>query len=135
MLHRCPRMLRSLLVPLATLAVACSNPSPPPPPSAAAPPGGAAQREARSLFQNLCSTCHGRDGRGDGVAAASLDPKPRDYTDKAWQASVTDDHIRQVILGGGPAVGKSPLMPASPQLRDKPEVVDELVKIVRSYGK
>jgi cytochrome c553 len=91
--------------------------------------------EARATFSSLCSTCHGADGRGDGIAAANLNPKPRNYTDKTWQASVTDDQIKQTILMGGAAVGKSPMMPASPQFKDKPQVVDELVKIVRSFGK
>jgi hypothetical protein len=39
-----------------------------------------------------------------------------------------------VILKGGGAVGKSPLMPSNPDLESKPAVVDELVKIVRGYG-
>lgn len=87
------------------------------------------------MFNTLCSTCHGNSGKGDGAAAASLNPKPRDYTDKAWQASVTDDQLRTIIVQGGAAVGKSNLMPPSPQLADKPQVVDELVKIVRSFAK
>jgi mono/diheme cytochrome c family protein len=90
--------------------------------------------EAKQTFKTLCSTCHGAVGKGDGVAAANLNPKPRNYTDKAWQASVTDDQLAKVILEGGAAVGKSPLMPPNPQLKDKPEVIAELVKIVRSFG-
>ena len=39
------------------------------------------------------------------------------------------------IIGGGPAVGKSMMMPANPDLKDKPEVVEGLVRIVRSFGK
>ena len=31
-------------------------------------------------------------------------------------------------------MGKSPLMPPSPQLADKPQVVAELVKIVRGFA-
>lgn len=90
--------------------------------------------DARQTFHSLCATCHGESGHGDGIAAANLNPKPRNYTDKTWQASVTDDHIRQVILNGGASVGKSPVMPASPQFKDRPGVVDELVRIVRSFG-
>lgn len=103
-------------------------------PSAPATAAMAPADEAQQTFKTLCSTCHGADGKGDGVAAASLNPKPRNYTDKAWQASVTDDQLAKVILEGGAAVGKSPLMPPNPQLKDKPEVIAELVKIVRSFG-
>jgi hypothetical protein len=79
--------------------------------------------------------CHGADGTGNGPAAATLEPKPRNYTDPAWQASVTDDELRAIILFGGQAVNKSPMMPGNPQLKDKPEVIDGLVAIVRSFGK
>jgi mono/diheme cytochrome c family protein len=96
---------------------------------------GNAAFEARSVFQTLCATCHGPKGLGDGQAAAALDPKPRNYTDKAWQASVTDDDLRNIIKFGGAAVGKSAVMPGAPQLKDKPEVIDELVKIIRNFGK
>src|SRR5258705_1966742 len=91
--------------------------------------------EARHTFQTICATCHGPDGKGNGQAAAALNPRPRNYTDKAWQASVTDDDIRKIILNGGAAVGKSAQMPAQPQLRGKPDVVDELVKIIRASGR
>jgi mono/diheme cytochrome c family protein len=91
--------------------------------------------EAQQTFKTLCATCHGERGRGDGIAAANLNPKPRNYTDKQWQASVTDEQIRTIILNGGAAVGKSAVMPASPQFKNKPGVVDELVRIVRRFGR
>jgi hypothetical protein len=79
--------------------------------------------------------CHGADGTGNGPAAASLNPRPRNYTDAAWQASITDDQIKETILKGGQAVGKSPMMPGQPQLADQPQVLDGLVKIIRGFGK
>jgi len=33
-----------------------------------------------------CSPCHGTSGRGDGPAAAALNPKPANYTTKAISA-------------------------------------------------
>lgn len=90
--------------------------------------------KAKSIYQERCSACHGANGRGDGPGAAALNPKPRNYTDKAWQAKVTDEQIKKTITYGGAAVGKSPIMPASPDLEQKPEVVDGLVKIVRQFG-
>ena len=126
-------MLRFILASL--LVVGCSDKQEQSPPATQDKPAtSAAAQEARTTFDTLCSTCHGTSGKGDGVAAASLDPKPRNYTDKAWQASITDDQIRKIIVEGGPAVGKSPLMPPNPQFKDKPEVVDELVKIVRGFA-
>lgn len=101
---------------------------------AAAPAGGAAA-EAKQIFTSRCVSCHGANGQGDGVAAAALNPKPRAYSDKEWQASVTDEHIAKVIVEGGAAVGKSALMPPNPDLASKKEVVDALVAMIRAYGK
>ena len=78
--------------------------------------------------------CHGEKGTGDGPASAALNPKPRNYTDPAWQKSVTDDQIKKTIVGGGASVGKSPLMPAQADLGAKPETLDGLVKIIRGFG-
>lgn len=89
---------------------------------------------AQAIFNERCVVCHGSEGKGNGPAAGALNPKPRNYTDTAWQATVTDDQLRKTIKLGGAAVGKSPLMPASPDLDDKPEVVEGLVKIVRKFG-
>ena len=98
--------------------------------------GAKAQAEAKKVFQQRCSICHGESGKGDGPGAAALDPKPRDYTDKAWQAQVTDEDLKKVILGGGAAVGKSATMAPNPDLGkpDKAAVLDELIKIIRSFG-
>lgn len=89
--------------------------------------------DAKEIFAQRCSTCHGQDGKGDGPAAAALNPKPQNYTSPEWQAKVTDDEIRKAIVEGGAAVGKSPLMPPNPDLASKPEVVNGLVAIVRGF--
>ncbi|HLV66209.1 MAG TPA: cytochrome c [Polyangiaceae bacterium] len=89
---------------------------------------------ARTLFKSRCAVCHGENGTGDGPGAAALTPKPRNYTDQEWQKSVTDEDLAKTIVMGGAAVGKSPIMPASPDLAEKPEVVSELVKIIRKFG-
>lgn len=88
--------------------------------------------EVKELFKTRCATCHGETGHGDGPASAALNPKPRAYSDAAWQNSVKDEDIKKTITMGGAAVGKSPIMPASPDLADKPEL-DGLVAYVRSF--
>src|SRR5262245_1895337 len=69
--------------------------------------------EAQRIFMTVCATCHGIDGTGTGPAAETLTPKPRNYTDPKWQASVTDDAIREIIIKGGQQLGKSAMMPAN----------------------
>lgn len=133
-----------LIAPMVSLlaVVACAKkeaPTQQAEPAAAAPAPVAAPaaedpaHEARNLFKTRCVVCHGEDGKGDGPGAAALNPKPRNYTDAAWQASVTDEQIHKTIVFGGAAVGKSPNMPGNPDLESKPAVVDELVKRVRSF--
>ena len=39
-----------------------------------------AVRAGRSLFATWCSSCHGAQGKGDGVGAAQQDPPPYDFT-------------------------------------------------------
>ena len=90
--------------------------------------------EAKQIASSRCATCHGASGKGDGPNSATLDPKPRDFTSKDWQKTMSDAQLRSVILRGGPALGKSVLMPANPDLESTPAGVDELVKIVRAYG-
>jgi mono/diheme cytochrome c family protein len=142
--------MRSFLVAVVLLS-ACGKNSEPPPPSSGSPnarpesgprrppsggdPGGNQPSQAQQLFTTVCAVCHGADGTGKAPAAAALEPKPRDYTDPAWQASVTDEQLRETILKGGQGVGKSSLMPGQPALKDHPEVLDELVQIIRSFGK
>ena len=111
-------------------------PAPTPAPDAAAATAtNPAEAEAATIFSTRCAACHGVDGKGDGAAAAALNPKPRAYSDKAWQASVDDNHIAKVIVEGGAAVGKSPMMAPNPDLKDKPDVVKALVAKIRSYNK
>lgn len=88
----------------------------------------------RALFTERCAVCHGESGKGDGPASATLQPKPRDYSDSSWQASVKDEDIRKTILYGGAAVGKSPAMPSQTDLDGKPEL-DGLIALVRSFNK
>jgi hypothetical protein len=81
-----------------------------------------------------CTPCHGPEGRGDGPASASLNPHPRNFHDVDWQKQATDEHIEKIIQYGGAAVGKSPAMPANPDLTDKPQVVAALKNHIRSLA-
>jgi len=112
-----------------------AEPAPAPAPAPAAKPAEDPAAEATQIFHDRCTVCHGATGKGDGDGSAALDPKPRDFTSDEWQASVTDEHIQKIIVYGGAAVGKSPSMPANPDLDAKPEVVAALVKVVRGLAK
>lgn len=143
-------MRTSALIPVLVLAAAaaCSKPSPaasdqaepqPTTNAVAAAGGGAsggggdAAAKAKEIFSNRCTPCHGPEGRGDGPASASLQPRPRDFHDKSWHASIDDAYIEKIIKYGGAAVGKSPTMPGNPDLNDA-VVVAELRTLVRSFN-
>jgi mono/diheme cytochrome c family protein len=59
-------------------------------------------------FDSLCAPCHGPQGLGDGVAAAALNPQPRNLQ----TTTKTNAELTQTIKNGGASVGLSPTMPA-----------------------
>jgi cytochrome c oxidase cbb3-type subunit 3 len=67
--------------------------------------------QGKKLYGQYCVSCHGQSGKGDGPAAAALNPKPRDHTDKETMSKMSDDDLLKVIKNGGASIGKSPLMP------------------------
>ena len=111
------------------IAAKRAAPKPAPKPAVTLAVGG----EAANVYTTRCALCHGDGGLGDGIAAASSPVKPRTFAEAAWQTKVTDDHIKKVIVEGGSAVGLSALMAGNTDLKDKPEVLDGLVKIIRGF--
>jgi mono/diheme cytochrome c family protein len=47
---------------------------------------GTSIKNGKTLYHSYCSPCHGNTGKGDGPAAASLNPKPADHTSAMVQA-------------------------------------------------
>ncbi len=43
-------------------------------------PSAEMMEKAKATFTGVCATCHGAEGKGDGLGGASLNPKPRDFT-------------------------------------------------------
>ena len=127
-------------------ATACSKDEPAPAPApgtskasttttttTVAPTAGDPAAQAKDIFAQRCTPCHGAEGRGDGAASASLNPKPRNFHDPAWQESVTDDYLIQIIKMGGAAVGKNAAMPGNPDLKDE-AVLAALKDYIRALG-
>ena len=44
----------------------------------------------KSIYDAKCSSCHGLDGKGDGNAAALLNPRPRNFTDGKYEFRTTE---------------------------------------------
>ena len=78
------------LVALLAAAPACHR--------ASADPNEQQSRNAEQAFTTVCARCHGSDGKG-GVAPEGSNA-PRNFCDSAFQASRTDEQLKQVIRKG-----------------------------------
>jgi mono/diheme cytochrome c family protein len=93
-----------------------------------------AAEETATLFRELCSVCHGVDGKGDGPSAQGLEPKPADFTNCKAMTKDSDDVLFKIIKGGGQSAGRSTVMPAwGDSLSD--QQIGELVKFIRGLCK
>ena len=57
--------------------------------------------QGQKIAQVNCATCHGAKGKGDGVAAAALSPKPADWTSKKIQAESDGELFWKISNGRG----------------------------------
>ena len=55
----------------------------------------------KMLFEKNCVLCHGKEGKGDGPAAAALNPKPKNFADPAVVAK-SDKELFDTITKGRP---------------------------------
>ncbi|PKF56750.1 hypothetical protein CW748_09330 [Alteromonadales bacterium alter-6D02] len=75
------------------------------------PPAGYDEKIVASLFAVNCARCHGVKGDGDGPDAKALGVPLPDFTSPLYHFKTSAEDIELIINKGGPAVGKSPLMP------------------------
>jgi len=68
--------------------------------------------KGKALYQGrgTCFTCHGKEGRGDGLAAPGLDPSPRNFTNSSFHAMRTDGELFWVIRDGIPGTAMMPMV-------------------------
>lgn len=74
--------------------------------------GVAAQEiHGEQLYRIYCTGCHGISGNGNGINVPDMSVQPRDHTDRQEMSARTNEDLTRAIADGGPAVGKSVLMP------------------------
>ncbi|MBP7282460.1 MAG: cytochrome c [Leptospiraceae bacterium] len=58
--------------------------------------------KGKEAFDINCASCHGAMGAGDGIAAASLNPKPRNYKAPAseWKNGNTEAGVLKTLNEG-----------------------------------
>ncbi|HET6362524.1 MAG TPA: c-type cytochrome [Gemmatimonadota bacterium] len=90
----------------------------------------------KAEYDRWCAGCHGVDGKGDGPGAATMMPRPRDFTTGRYQirstpsgALPTDEDLTRVILDGMPGT-------AMPGWRDHfgEREMQELVVHLKSFS-
>jgi mono/diheme cytochrome c family protein len=55
--------------------------------------------DATAIYAEKCALCHGEDGKG---TPTGIDFGTKDFTDKEWQSSRTDDEFVNSITHGNP---------------------------------
>src|SRR5947207_12336376 len=88
-------------------------------------PGGNAAN-GKKLAETNCISCHGASGKGDGVAAVALNPKPADWTSAKVQSESDGSLFWKISNGRGP-------MPPWKHLPEKDRW--DLIANVESLGK
>jgi mono/diheme cytochrome c family protein len=80
------------------------------------------------VYAERCALCHGPQGKGDGPAAAAMNPKPRNHTDGSYMHTRTDAQLLEVIRHGKGS------MPAWEGILSEQEI-QAVLKHVRSLAK
>jgi mono/diheme cytochrome c family protein len=57
--------------------------------------------QAEKVAKTNCVSCHGAKGKGDGVAAVALNPKPADWTSQKVQAESDGEIFWKISNGRG----------------------------------
>jgi|OpeIllAssembly_1097287.scaffolds.fasta_scaffold823380_2 mono/diheme cytochrome c family protein len=82
--------------------------------------------KAKELFLQKCGLCHGKEGQPNAIFAKQ---GVRAFVDAEWQKSRTDAQIRTSILKGRQGTAM-----VSFEKELKPEEVDALLKLIRSFS-
>ncbi len=90
------------------------------------PPSAKAVADGKKSAQVNCVTCHGPGGKGDGAAAAALNPKPADWTSARVQSESDGELFWKISNGRG----------AMPPWKHLPETERwSLIQFIRSLKK
>jgi mono/diheme cytochrome c family protein len=93
--------------------------------------GPAMADDTEQVFKFYCAQCHGLGGKGDGPNVSKDFPvSPRKFTSAEEMNKLTDADLKNVIMDGGPAASKSPMMPPWGKTLTEAQV-DGLIKHLR----
>jgi len=61
--------------------------------------------DGKKIYGQYCSVCHGDKGKGDGIAAAGLNPKPANHTSDVVQKQTDGAIFWKITTGRSPMAG------------------------------
>jgi mono/diheme cytochrome c family protein len=74
--------------------------------------------KGKTIFQTTCASCHGTEGKGDGVAGATLNPKPRNFTSlDGWKNGPKLAQMYKTLQEGIPNSGMASFATLPPEDR------------------
>ncbi len=74
--------------------------------------------KGKTIFQTTCATCHGTEGKGDGIAGATLNPKPRNFTSlDGWKNGPKLTQMYKTLQEGIPNTGMASFSNIPPEDR------------------
>jgi mono/diheme cytochrome c family protein len=90
-------------------------------------------QRGQQVFSQYCATCHGPEGKGDGISGQNLPIRPQNLTEGRQLNPIPDYFLFTLIAHGGQTVGLSPLMPGfKPYLSDIQ--INEVIHYIRTLA-
>lgn len=88
--------------------------------------------KGKTTFSTTCASCHGADGKGDGVAGATLNPKPRNFHElTGWKNGTTLTAMYLTLEKGIPNTGMASFSNLSPE--DRLDIIAYIRTLVPGY--
>ena len=120
-------MKKTVLISMALMLAAMAN------------AGATMAADVEQTFRFYCAQCHGLGGKGDGPnVTADFPVSPRNFTSAEEMNKLSDADMKNVILDGGPAMSKSPMMPPWSKTLSEADVdglIQHLRKLCNCQGK
>ena len=84
--------------------------------------------KGKELFngKGACFTCHGPEGKGDGVVGQALNPSPRNFHNAAFWKNRTDGELMWVLQHGSPGTSMVAAVPVTVTEEEGWQIIDYL---------
>lgn len=82
--------------------------------------------KGKKVYNKMCWTCHGKSGKGDGPAGASLNPKPKDHTSDEVQQQSDGALYWKITTGNSPMASYEKILTKEERW--------QLVSYIRTFG-